>query len=74
MKKRKIFAVIILLIVVLLTAGCVVKVPVPDVEEGRFDEEQMQVIENLLGILLSSIEDLHLEQGLELYPDVEIGK
>ena len=37
MKKRKIFAVIILLIVVLLTAGCVVKAPVPDVKEGRFD-------------------------------------
>ena len=44
------------------------------VEEGRFDEEQMLVIENLLGILLSSIEDLHLEQGLELYPDVELGR
>lgn len=44
------------------------------VEEGRFDEEQMQVIENLLGILLSSIEDLHLEQGLELYPEVDLGR
>lgn len=35
------------------------------VEEGKFDEDQMAVVENLLGLVLSSIKDLHQELILE---------
>lgn len=35
------------------------------VEEGKFNEEQMAIVENLLGLVLHSIEDLHMENILE---------
>ena len=38
------------------------------VEEGMFDEEDMQLVENEIALMLSTIEDLHMVQLKELHP------